>query len=267
MISKLGNGNNMNNKKTIKNYAVLTAVFFTLSFVTIDNAQANEEVSYDRALELLDQYEDELTSKQSTSELSVEDTKALKRIELTKELVIYDKYRNKIPEKYNTYSIDKKISELLDQITGVYASNVVIEAETELAPDYLAFGYGTDWSHNPSAFNCSIQANSNADHDGWQYSVSSTTLNMWNDFIYPSTFSEGSIPCPAKDYDHSYAGILSYRSPYPTCTSNIYDYHDATVFMNCNGHNFDNALALVTTNAFYDNGAVEFDEEWSLILP
>jgi len=255
-------------RKTIKNYVVLTAVLFTLSFVTIDNAQATEEVSYDRALELLDQYETEITSKQSTSDISDEDAKALKRIELTKELVVYDKYKDVLPEKYDTEFIDNRISDILDQITGVYSSGVIIEAETELAPDNLAFGYGTDWSHNPSAFNCSIQQTSNADHDGWQYSVSSTTLNMWNDFIYPATFQTGSIPCPGdEDYDHSYAGILSYRSPYPTCTSNIYTYHDATIFMNCNGHNFDDALALVTTNAFYDNGAVEFDEEWSLILP
>jgi|CryGeyStandDraft_13_1057135.scaffolds.fasta_scaffold05053_4 hypothetical protein len=53
----------------------------------------------------------------------------------------------------------------------------------------------------------------------------------------------------------------------PTCTSNIYDYHDATVFMNCNGHNFDNALALVTINAFYDNGAYVYHTVEKISFP
>ncbi len=249
-------------------YAILTAALFTLGFVTVDSAQATEEVSYDQALELLDEYAAEIKSTQSVAADSEQDFKALKRIELTKELVVLDKYKDVLPEKFNTEYIENRISDLLNKITGEYSSGVIIEAETELASDNLAFGYGTDWSHNPSAMNCEIQATSNADHDGTQFSVSSTTLNMWNDFIYPADFTRGSIPCPGdEDYDHSYTGITSYRTPFPTCTSNIYTYHDATVFMSCTGHNFDNALALVVTDAFYDNGNVSFDEEWSLILP
>ena len=238
-----------------------------MPFSAIGNVHA-EEVSYDQALELLDQYETEIKNKESFDPTNEEDLKALERIKLTKELVTYDKYRAEIPEKYNTSAIDKKISEILDQIEGVYSSGVIIEAENELVPDYLAFGYGTDWEHDPSAFNCYIQATSNAFHDGEQFSVSSSNLKMWNDYQYPSDFQEGSIPCPGdEDFDRSYTGILSYRHPYPTCTSNIYDYNDATALITCSGHNFDNALALVTTNAFYDGGDVEFDEQWSLILP
>ena len=248
---------------TITTYAVLTAVLFTLGFVTIDNAQA-EKVSYDQALEMLDQIEAEISIKDSISD---EDVKALKRTELLKELITYDQYRDAIPEKYNTSAIDNRIDDILNQINGKYASSNVMEAEVSLAPDNLAFGYGTDWDTWPNEYNCSIQANDAASNDGVQSWITGTGMFYWWSFDYPSSMSHGTIPCPAEDYEEASAIIQSWNSPtYPVCTLTwSYNWY-ATIGALCNNGDYENALALVTTNAFYDNG-VEYKQEFSIIAP
>lgn len=47
---------------------------------------------------------------------------------------------------------------------------------------------------------------------------------------------------------------------------NLYGYYDATFGLLCTGGNWDNALALVTTNAYYADG-VDFKQEFSYIIP
>ncbi|MCE2507187.1 MAG: hypothetical protein J4F36_12135 [Nitrosopumilaceae archaeon] len=61
--------------------------------------------------------------------------------------------------------------------------------------------------------------------------------------------------------------IQSWNYPdYPVCTLTWSNNYYATIGALCSPGDYENALATVTTNAFYDNG-VEYKQELSIIAP
>jgi len=258
--------------KTILFASLIAAMILPFSGMMMAEAAPNENannkaISHQEAYNLLNDYERDILF---TSSLKAEDDKekdkALNRIGLSKQLIVTQQRLDITEDETKQLKLEDKIQKILAKIDENRSNNVVVAELEEANLDNMAFGYGADWDTNPVVFNCADQNYFFAQNDGEQFLANSAGVHYWWDFKYPTEFDTGALPC-GEDYDFALALIQSYNAngEWPLCTLTWPYNADGTVGASCWGP-FDNYLALVTTDAVYDDN-VNFKTEYSFILP